>query len=239
MAEPQTTPSNTATPAAPSGPHDETERLRATVELLRAMLRCTREAEILQVVAAHLARTLGADRAAVMLLGAGPGELRIVASAEDPQLREMAVDLGRYPEIRCSLDEGRTVFIQDARHDPILADVRPLIERLDIRQVAVVPMRWNGVVLGTLFLRTTGQAALTADSVRFCERVAALAAEALYHAYRRDVESRNERYRRLVALLRALAEALERPDRPADAETAARIAEWARRARDTIEGRNG
>ncbi len=135
---------------------DEHDRLRLTIDILRAVIRCTHEGEILQVVATKLGDALGADRAAVMLLGEGRDDLRIVASAEDPGLREMAVDLRRYPEIRRSLEGGETVFVEDAKNDPTFADLRPLIERLDIRQVAVVPIRWEGLVLGTLFLRTRG-----------------------------------------------------------------------------------
>lgn len=212
------------------------DRLRATIDILRAMIRCTNEVEILQVVATHLSESLGAERAAVMLLGEGRDHLRIVATAEDPELKEMAVDLRRYPEIRRSLEGGETVFIRDARDDATFSDLRPLIDRLDIRQVAVVPIRWEGVVLGTLFLRTTGQATLTPESVGFCEEIAALTAETLYHAYRREQAARGEPYRRLVAFLRGLGDELGRASAASDAERARQLADLAQRARNIIEG---
>ncbi len=215
---------------------DEHDRLRLTIDILRAVIRCTHEGEILQVVATKLGDALGADRAAVMLLGEGRDDLRIVASAEDPGLREMAVDLRRYPEIRRSLEGGETVFVEDAKNDPTFADLRPLIERLDIRQVAVVPIRWEGLVLGTLFLRTRGQATLTPASVRFCEEVGALAAEALYHAYRREQTARGEPYRRLVALLRKLTDELARGPHAPEGEWARQLTDLAARARTAIEG---
>lgn len=216
----------------------EHERLRLTNEILRAMLRATNEGEVLQAVATQLGDALGADRAAVMLLGEGRDKLRIIASAEDPALKEMAVDLRRYPEIRRSLEEGVTVFVRDARADPTFSDLRPLIDRLDIRQVAVVPIRWESVVLGTLFLRTRGHATLTPVSVKFCEEVAALTAEALYHAYRREQATRGEPYRRLLGFLRRLADELSRGPAPADPEWARQVADLASRIRAAIESPN-
>lgn len=234
MHEPE--PRETAAASDPAALRAEADRLRTTIDILRAMIRCTNEAEILQVVATKLSEALGADRAAVMLLGEGREDLRIVASAEDPSLKEMAVDLRRYPEIRRSLEGGESVFVEDARDDPTFSDLRPLIEQLRIRQVAVVPIRWEGVVLGTLFLRTTAQATLTPDSVRFCERIAELTAETLYHAYRREQASRGEPYRRLTGFLRRLADELGRGPAPADPERARQLADLAARARAAIEG---
>lgn len=231
-------PANSVAAGEPTGLRDEHDRLRLTNEILRAMLRATNEGEVLQAVATKLGEALGADRAAVMLLGEGRDKLRIIASAEDPALKEMAVDLRRYPEIRRSLEEGVTVFVRDAREDPTFSDLRPLIDRLDIRQVAVVPIRWESIVLGTLFLQTRGHATLTPTSVRFSEEVAALTAEALYHAYRREQATRGEPYRRLLGFLRRLADELGRGPAPADPEWARQVAELATRLRAAIESPN-
>lgn len=231
--------SNPVSADEPTALNDERDRLRLTNEILRTMLRATNEGEVLQAVATKLGEAFGADRAAVMLLGEGRDKLRIIASAEDPGLKEMAVDLRRYPEIRRSLDEGITVFVKDAREDPTFSDLRPLIDRLDIRQVAVVPIRWENVVLGTLFLRTRGQATLTPSSVRFCEEIAALTAEALYHAYRRGQATRGEPYQRLLGFLRRLADELGRASGPADPEWAHQVADLTARLRAAIESPRG
>ena len=50
--------------------------------------------------------------------------MRLVATYEDPTIRNHIVDLERYPELKRAIQSGETVFIPDAANDPSLKHVK-------------------------------------------------------------------------------------------------------------------
>ena len=111
--------------------------------------------------------------------------MRLVASYEDPSIRNLVVDLDRYPELKRAFHSGETVFIPDAANDPMLQSVRDTLNLRNVRSIVVVPIRWRGSVIGAIFLRTERDAPAFSDSdVRFCQVIASLAAKALRNAHR-------------------------------------------------------
>src|SRR5208283_1805161 len=78
-------------------------------------------------------------------------------------------------------------FIPDATTEPMLRDIRSLLDMRNVRSIVVAPIRWRGAVIGAIFLRTErdGTPFLESD-VRFCQIVASLTAKALRNAHRLD-----------------------------------------------------
>lgn len=140
--------------------------------------------DILQTIARRLGETFGLDRCAIFLTGAGD-EVRLVASYEDPTIRNLVVDLNRYPELKRAFDSGETVFIPDATNEPMLRSVRAALDVRNVRSIVVVPIEWEGAVIGAIFLRTEREAEPFSEAdVRFCQGIAALTARALRNAHR-------------------------------------------------------
>lgn len=111
--------------------------------------------------------------------------MRLVASYEDPSIRNLVIDVNRYPELRRAFATSEPVFIPDAMGEPSLAAVRSQLEQRRVRSIVVVPMQWQGATIGALFLRTTRDGLLFTDAdVRFCGLIAALTAKALRNAHR-------------------------------------------------------
>src|SRR5919199_38686 len=109
----------------------------------------------------------------------------LVAAYEDPSLKNLVVDLNRYPELQRALESGETVFIPDASTDPMLEGVHETLAVRKVRSIVVAPIRWRNTVIGAIFLRTERDAAPFADrDVRFCQVVASLTAGALRNAHR-------------------------------------------------------
>ena len=165
----------------------ERDQLAAVVEIQREMLAAASPGEVLQTVTRTLGASFALDRCSIYLAGA-PGEARLVASYENPAIRNLVVDLERYPELRRALDSGTLVFIPDARQDAALASAHDALAMRNVGAIAVVPMRWRERTLGAIFLRTDrdAQGSLSAADLRFCEVVAALAAQALFSEPRAD-----------------------------------------------------
>jgi hypothetical protein len=79
---------------------------------------------------------------------------RLVASYEDPTIRNYVVDLRRYPGLKRSLQSGQTVFVADVQSDPAMKHVHDLMEKRGAKTITVVPIAWRTVVIGAIFLRT-------------------------------------------------------------------------------------
>lgn len=161
----------------------ERDHLFLVVEILQEISATLHFVDILQAIARQLGNSFGLDRCAIFLSGEGQ-EVRLVASFEDPSIRNLVVDLKRYPELKRAL-AGETVFIADALADPSLQPVRSQLEQRNVRSIVVTPLRWQENIIGAIFLRTRRDAPEFGDAdVRFCQVVASLTAKALRNAHR-------------------------------------------------------
>ena len=209
----------------------ERDQLVATVEILQAVSESVHFGDILQAITKKLGETFGLDRCSIFLTGESE-EVRVVASYEDSSIRNMVVDVRRYPELKRALESGQTVFIADALSEPMLEPVRHTLDLRKVRSIIVVPIRWRGVVIGAIFVRTERNGTAFSESdVRFCQAVAALTARALHNSHRfaavRSVRQANPPAPRqedmervaLVAFLRRLLERYSQADDQVLSET--------------------
>jgi GAF domain-containing protein len=162
----------------------ERDHLIAVVDILQEISASLHFVDILQTIARQLGNAFSLDRCAIFLTGE-KDEVRLVASYEDPSIRNLVVDINRYPELKRAFDSGQTVFIPDAMLDPSLKAVRAQLEQRNVQSIVVVPLQWQESIIGAIFLRTdrSGKPFSDAD-VRFCQVVASLTAKALRNAHR-------------------------------------------------------
>lgn len=197
----------------------ERDHLVAVVDILQEISSSLHFVDILQTIARKLGEAFGLDRCAIFLSG-NKDEVRLVASYEDPTIRNLVVDLKRYPELQRAFESGETVFIPDASTDPMLRAIRPTLDTRNVRSIIVVPIQWQGAVIGAIFLRTERDAQPFSDAdVHFCQVVASLTAKALRNAHRfesalRTKQDTSESHRkaevRRVALLGFMRRLLDR-----------------------------
>jgi GAF domain-containing protein len=209
----------------------ERDHLVAVVDILQEISSSLHFVDILQTIARKLGDAFGLDRCAIFLSGEH-NEVRLVASYEDPTIRNLVVDLNRYPELKRAFDSGETVFIPDATSDPSLQAIRETLDTRNVRSIIVVPIHWQGMVIGAIFLRTDRDAQPFSDGdVHFCQVVASLTAKALRNAHRFEAllrgqqdasqgQHRAELQRvALIAFLRRLLQAYTKSDDHVWAET--------------------
>jgi two-component system cell cycle response regulator len=155
---------------------------------------------------------------------AKPGDQQgvVVAAYENPMLRNLQIELARYPEIRKAVSSGRLVLVEDVATDLLYEEERRRWEREDIkvptRSAVALPFWMKDQQIGVFFLRTTGDdPPLTRADAQFAETVIKTAVSAIEKAY--DFESAVSDKQRLEKLAstdaltgcmnrRALAEAL-------------------------------
>ncbi|NIM52368.1 MAG: GAF domain-containing protein [Gemmatimonadales bacterium] len=203
----------------------ERKHLLATVEILQEISGTLHVVDIMQGITRKLGETFGLDRCSIFLAESGQRTARLVASYEDPSIRDFVVDLGSYPELQRALESGETVFIPDAQADPDLRHIRGLLEGRRVKSITVVPITWRGAAIGAIFLRSFRDGPPFSEvDVRFTQVVAGLAAKALRMAHRYERlkqraespdDTRRDELRRIAMLrfLRRLFEAYADYDR--------------------------
>jgi GAF domain-containing protein len=200
----------------------ERRNLLVVVEILQEISGSLHFVDVLQGITRKLGETFGLDRCSILLVERGANAARLVASYEDPTVRNYLVNLERYPELRRALRSGETVFIPDAQADPQFKHVWGLFQNRRVKSITVVPITWRGTAIGAIFLRTFRDGpAFSESDVHFTQVVASIAAKALRNAYRYDRllrrrtagdELREDDLRRaaLVAFLRRLLDHFDR-----------------------------
>ena len=171
----------------------ERKHLLAVIEILQEISGSLHFADIVQSVALRLGETFGLDRCSIFLAERGGRRVRLVASYEDPGIRNYVVDLDRYPELRRAIQTGETVFIADASSDPSLSPARGALTARRVKSITAIPISWRGTTIGAILLRTfrDGPAFSTAD-LQFCQVVANLTAKALRNAHRFETAMRQQ-----------------------------------------------
>jgi GAF domain-containing protein len=150
----------------------ERRHLLAVIEILQEVAGSLHFVDIVQAVARRLGETFGLDRSSIFLADRGGQTVRLVASYEDPSIRNYVVDVDRYPELKRALQTNETVFIADWADDPALRSARGTLLSRRVKTI-------------TIFLRTfrDGPTFSEAD-IQFCKVVANLTAKALRNAHR-------------------------------------------------------
>ncbi len=203
---------------------EDLKQSTSIVDILHEVTDSLKPDEIYHILSRRVARALGISKCSIIL--ARPGDLygTVVAAFENPMLRNLRVDLGRYPEIVKALETDRTVIVSDVRSDPLFEHVRAAWaeDGVDVgtQSVVALPFRMKEQQSGVLYLRSVdGERTLTAEDAEFADSVIQAAISALEKAHDfATVVSDRERFEQLAATdaltgclnRRALIDALER-----------------------------
>ena len=142
--------------------------------------------DIVQSVAPRLGEAFGLDRCSIFLAERGGQTVRLVASYEDPSIRNYVVDLDRYPELKRALQTGADGLHPRRRQRPDAA-ARPRRADAPAGEVHHRGARSRGgarrSARSSCAPSATGPSFSEAD-VQFCQVVASLTAKALRNAHR-------------------------------------------------------
>ena len=182
---------------------EEAESRRKLVDILHEVTGDLSADEIYHILARRVARALEISHCSVVL--ARPGDRTgIVATAfENPALRNLEIQIDRYPEIRAALDHGRAVLIEDVNTSPLYAETRKQWaaegRHVAIRSVIALPFTLDRLQAGVFFLRRTEEEPpLTHEDVEFADAVIKAAVASIQRA--QTIETAKEENARLEAL---------------------------------------
>ena len=170
----------------------EAKNRAAMVEILHEITDSLKPEEIYHILVRRVARVLNISKCSIVLAKAGDVTGKVVASFENPMLRNLEIEMARYPEIERALASGGAVLVGDVATDAMYAKERTRwqAERILVptRSAVVIPFDMRDHQVGVFFLRTTeADAALSPADARFAESVIEAAVAAIEKAY--DFES--------------------------------------------------
>src|SRR5204863_8739897 len=103
---------------------DEAQSRAAIVDILHEVTDSLKPDEIYHIQVRRVARVLQISKCSMVLAKAGEQLGVVVAAYENPMLRNLQIELARYPEIQRALASGRAVLAEVVAADPVYADER-------------------------------------------------------------------------------------------------------------------
>jgi PAS domain S-box-containing protein len=165
--------------------HSELERkeLSTLVDILDAVTSSLDVQRVASTIVSKITEVIPAMRCSMLLINEDKTRCYVMASHDDPSIDMFEIDLKKYPEIRCAIETRDRVLISDVSLDPMMADVRDVLEDLHFQSIMVVPMTFANDVLGTLCLKTARvDKSYSQAEINFCTVVARASANALKNA---------------------------------------------------------
>src|SRR5256885_820791 len=112
---------------------EEARSRAAMVDILHEVTDSLKPDEIYHILARRVARALNISKCSMVLAKPGDHQGVVVAAYENPMLRNLQIELARYPEIRTAVSSGRLVLVEDVATDPLYEDERRRWEREEIK----------------------------------------------------------------------------------------------------------
>lgn len=162
----------------------ETSELQTIINLSYLVSSTLDPQEILYLIVKKISEIVPVTRCSIIRVDNEKHFARVVSTFEDPNLRDIRIDIRKYPEIRRALASREPVVVADVHTDPLMETVRDIIRPLGIRSIIVIPIVFHEEVIGTLFLRTSrARTSFDENEIRLCQAVANVSANALYNAF--------------------------------------------------------
>ena len=139
---------------------NQRERDQETVLELTQTLASTLDIrDILFTVVQRVAAFAKVDRCSIVLFGESGNVGYVLATSDDAMLRDLPIELAKYPEIREVLTTGRALVIRDGTEHPLLRVVRQDGPNIGFNSFALLPILHEHGAMGVLFLRSKGKSA--------------------------------------------------------------------------------
>src|SRR6266446_5693099 len=112
---------------------EEARSRAAMVDILHEVTDSLKPDEMYHILARRVARALNISKCSMVLAKPGDQQGVVVAAYENPMLRNLQIELGKYPEIRKAVSSGRLVLVEDVATDPLYEEERRRWEREEIK----------------------------------------------------------------------------------------------------------
>jgi len=137
---------------------------------------------ILFTVVQRLAEVARVDRVSIVLVREQENVGYVVAASDDEQLRDLPIDLTKYPEIQQVLASNAPLVVEDAATHPLMEIVRTSKQGATFSSLCILPILYESRPMGVLFLRSKRPGAFGTRELALCQTIASAMAIALRNA---------------------------------------------------------
>jgi PAS domain S-box-containing protein len=155
---------------------------RLVLELTQALASNLDFRSILFTVVQRIADVAKVDRVSIVLVRETGDVGYVVAASDDEQLRDLPIDLSKYPEIQKVLSSRDALVISDVATHPLLEIVRHEGRKSAFSSLAILPILYEGKPMGVLFLRARHAFTFGDRELALCRTVSNAMAIALRNA---------------------------------------------------------
>ncbi|MGE0353167.1 MAG: GGDEF domain-containing protein [Gemmatimonadales bacterium] len=172
------------------GIRKQTEAHEQLFDIFQEASSALRPDEIVSVLVRRVGEVLGLARCSFVMTPAGEQIGRVVAVFENPTVRDLQVDLSRYPEIQEAVRTEQPVIVPDVHSHPLFLDARQKWAEqsleVGVGSVAALPVNLHGRMSGVFLLRTgADDPALDDRQVAFAQAITRAASRLLETEERR------------------------------------------------------
>ncbi len=155
---------------------------RLVLELTQALASNLDFRGILFTVVQRIAEVAKVDRVSIILVRESGDVGYVVAASDDETLRDLPIDLSKYPEILQVLSSPEALVIPDVATHPLLEIVRHEGHKSAFSSLAILPILYEGRPMGVLFLRARHAFTFGDRELALCRTVSSAMAIALRNA---------------------------------------------------------
>ena len=162
---------------------EERELLFVTNQLITSLHAKKKTRDVLFCLVQKIAEFIQVKRCSVIRIQDDGTTGVVEATSDGPDIRDLTIDLKKYPEILAALGQKDMVVIPNVTTDERVAAVREILHQVGCHSLVVVPIVHGDDLIGTLLLNTARARDTFNDrEVRFLKGIAKAAKTALLNA---------------------------------------------------------
>ena len=140
--------------------------------------------DTLSYIVTKMAEIINVKRCSIVYIGKNKEVGYVIASHDDMEVKNLKIDINKYPEIKKVMLDGKELVIYDAHNEPLMAQVKSVLKEKDIKGIILFPIIFEDEIIGTLILRSINiDKVFTERELRLCQLIANVSAGPLKIAF--------------------------------------------------------
>ena len=145
----------------------------AILEMTKKLTTSLSARDTLNFITNKMAEITSSSRCSILYIGMNKNVGYVIASSDDHNLRQLKIDIAKYPEIKKVLLEGKELIIYDVFSDPLMSQIRDILKEHNIKAIILFPIILEDEIIGTLILRSLNvKKVFSVREIRLCQLIA-------------------------------------------------------------------
>ena len=156
----------------------------AILEMTKKLTTSLSARDTLNFIVNKMAEITSSSRCSILYIGMNKNVGYVIASSDDHNLRQLKIDIAKYPEIKKVLLEGKELIIYDVFSDPLMSKIRDILKEHNIKAIILFPITFEDEIIGTLILKSLNvEKVFSVREIRLCQLIANVSAGPLKMAF--------------------------------------------------------